>query len=281
MVDAIQAGQGPAELLSKVLTKMLIPLYFYFFLWPSLHKTFFSGPDNDQLHANDTNSTEHVHDDLPPPEYHPFKAWGMFLLNIFMTFSAFFAFILLMIYLKQESLLYVPSAPIQFIDQNPPRYKSPDERQMRYDEVWLRTADGIKIQGWFIHHGESAQQKRTVMFLHENAGNIGLRMDFFEILYKQCDCNILAVAYRGYSASEGTPNQEGIMLDAQQMILYLRSNTMINLNRVFLDGRSLGGAVALHLCRILDDESSKHGKAPFFKGAVIENTFTSICDMAD
>lgn len=129
-----------------------------------------------------------------------------------------------------------------------------------------------------MHHGLATKQKRTVMFLHENAGNIGLRMDFFELLYKKVDCNIFSVAYRGYSDSEGTPNQDGIMLDAQAMVQFLKSNSQIDQTRVYLDGRSLGGAVGLHLSSLLCQQKSG---SPYFRGLIIENTFTSISAMAD
>jgi fermentation-respiration switch protein FrsA (DUF1100 family) len=43
-----------------------------------------------------------------------------------------------------------------------------------------------------------------------------------------------------------------------------------------LVGRSLGGAVAIHTLRELEEINDS-----YFKGAIIENTFTSINDMAD
>jgi hypothetical protein len=45
---------------------------------------------------------------------------------------------------------------------------------------------------------------------------------------------------------------------------------------VFLIGRSLGGAVAIHLLAKLSQNNQS-----IFAGAIIENTFTSIPDMAD
>jgi len=50
----------------------------------------------------------------------------------------------------------------------------------------------------------------------------------------------------------------------------------INKEKVFLLGRSLGGAVALNLIHNLDAKA-KH----IIKGVIIESTFTSISDMAD
>ena len=43
--------------------------------------------------------------------------------------------------------------------------------------------------------------RTTLLFMHENAGNIGLRMDYFEMLYRDLDFNVLVFAYRGFSDS--------------------------------------------------------------------------------
>jgi hypothetical protein len=47
-------------------------------------------------------------------------------------------------------MLYVPASPYQFIEQNPERYGSPNDRDMKYEEIWLKASDGIKLQGWFM-----------------------------------------------------------------------------------------------------------------------------------
>ena len=60
--------------------------------------------------------------------------------------------------------------------------------------------------------------------------------------------NIVAVAYRGYSSSEGSPTQEGIMLDTEAVLEYAKTEPRINNEKVFLLGRSLGGAVGIHTC---------------------------------
>ena len=46
-----------------------------------------------------------------------------------------------------------------------------------------------------------ANKRETLIFFHENAGNIGLRLDWFQLVYTNLGVNILAVAYRGFSAS--------------------------------------------------------------------------------
>ena len=111
--------------------------------------------------------------------------------------------------------------------------------------------------------------------MHENAGTIGLRLDFYQLLYRELNVNIVTFAYRGYSESEGTPTEEGLKYDAHAIINHLNKlidNNKIDKSSLFIQGRSLGGAVAMYTLN----------KYPhMFKGAIIENTFTSISDMVD
>ena len=85
--------------------------------------------------------------------------------------------------------------------QNPPRYLDPSRRDINYEEIWIETKDQIKLQGWFMFQKFEPEKQRTIIFMHENAGNIGLRLDWFEMIYKGLGVNILSVAYRGYSSS--------------------------------------------------------------------------------
>lgn len=54
-------------------------------------------------------------------------------------------------------------------------------------------------------------------------------------------------SYRGYGMSEGKPNQRGLQLDAQAALDHLLSRDDVDGNKVVVFGRSLGGAVAIHL----------------------------------
>lgn len=126
--------------------------------------------------------------------------WLYSIIRFVGTIAVFAVVMLLLIYLKQESMLFVPGSPIQFIHENPEPYKSPLIRQLSYEEVTVKTKDGLQLQGWFMYF-EGHADKDTVVFFHENAGNIGLRLDYFERLCKQVGVNVLCVAYRGYSGS--------------------------------------------------------------------------------
>lgn len=53
--------------------------------------------------------------------------------------------------------------------------------------------------------------------MHENSGNIGTRMDYFDKLVKAVGVNVLCIAYRGYSRSEGKPTEAGLIMDAKEV----------------------------------------------------------------
>ena len=46
--------------------------------------------------------------------------------------------------------------------------------------------------------------------MHENTGNLGMNLDYFETLVKKVGVNVLCVSYRGYSKSEGVPSEQGL-----------------------------------------------------------------------
>jgi hypothetical protein len=44
--------------------------------------------------------------------------------------------------------------------------------------------------------------------------DIGTRIHFIQHIQERCDANVLLVAYRGYSDSDGTPTEGGLQQDA-------------------------------------------------------------------
>jgi len=88
--------------------------------------------------------------------------------------------------------------------------------------------------------------------------------------------NCVIFGYRGYGKSEGSPSEEGVMIDGMAMAKYVFEDKVaekyIDRENVFLFGRSLGGAVA---ARVALEKSFP------FKGIIIENTFTTLGDLVD
>jgi len=55
---------------------------------------------------------------------------------------------------------------------------------MDYRDVFLKASDKTNLHGWMIlQPKDKMRQAPTVIFMHENAGNIGLRMDYFHSLH--------------------------------------------------------------------------------------------------
>jgi pimeloyl-ACP methyl ester carboxylesterase len=77
--------------------------------------------------------------------------------------------------------------------------------------------------------------------------SISFSLQNAQLLYRRCNINILLFDYRGYGKSTGAPSEIGLYTDALAVYDYVRKRNDLNQQKIFLFGRSLGGAVALHL----------------------------------
>jgi len=180
-------------------------------------------------------------------------------------------------YYNQNLLLYcnyLPKNSQGTYTYLPSRYNLP------FEDVYLTTRDNVRIHAWFIRYRhakgydlmEAYVNTPTIIYFHGNAGNISHRLHTVKDLYKHVKCNILLVSYRGYGQSEGSPSEHGLICDAEAALNFIYERKDINHDKVFVFGRSLGGAVALRLATL---HSNK------IKGVIVENTFTSVPDMID
>jgi len=174
----------------------------------------------------------------------------------------------------QDSLLYMPNidnrkGEKRLLKYNPQGYLSPSEYSLNYEEHYLLTKDNVKIHCWLLLQDPKARSP-TVVFFHGNAGNIGFRLPNARNIYYCTGSNVLLVEYRGYGNSQGAPSEQGLKLDAQAAIEFLLNRPDIDSTKIFLFGRSLGGAVALAAAQACPDK---------IRGIIVENTFTSIDDM--
>jgi len=127
--------------------------------------------------------------------------------------------------------------------------------------------------------GEDSANVPTILFCHANTGNIGLRIPNFAKMIETLQVNIFALDYRGFGNSEGTPDETGIIQDALSSWEWLQGaakDGRIDGERIFVFGRSLGGAVSIALAHTLQ----QRGEA-VPRGIILENTFTSISDLVD
>ncbi|MFN3987728.1 MAG: alpha/beta hydrolase [Rhodocyclaceae bacterium] len=168
-----------------------------------------------------------------------------------------YAGIALLMYATQSRQIYFPIGPLA---------TTPLAHGMPYEDVRLRTADGVHLHGWYVPAPEA---RGTLLFFHGNAGNISHRIDSIRI-FQELGLSVFIVDYRGYGLSEGRPSEQGTYLDAEAAWRWLRDERGVAAERVLVFGRSLGAAVAARLTA---------GVAP--GGVILESPFSSAPDLAE
>ena len=84
------------------------------------------------------------------------------------------------------------------------------------------------------------------------------------------DIDVLYLTFVGNSV--GTPNETGLNIDADTVLLYAVKHPKLRNSKVIVFGQSLGGAVAVSLA---------HRYPELVSGVILENTFKSISSMVD
>ncbi|CAN6563734.1 unnamed protein product [Malus baccata var. baccata] len=93
----------------------------------------------------------------------------------------------------QERLVYVPVLP--GLTKSYPI--TPARLRLTYEDVWLRSSDGVRLHAWFIKLFPLCRGP-TLLFFQENAGNIAHRLEMVRIMLQQLQCNVFMLSYRGY-----------------------------------------------------------------------------------
>jgi uncharacterized protein len=126
---------------------------------------------------------------------------------------------------------------------------TPERHGIDYQIEEFQAADGVSLNAWFLpaqdKDGTTGANKATVLFLHGNAENISTH--FRNIMWlPHEDYNVLALDYRGYGASEGSPTLAGAQLDIDAAMRHLLAHKGVDPNRIVILGQSLGGALAIY-----------------------------------
>jgi fermentation-respiration switch protein FrsA (DUF1100 family) len=166
---------------------------------------------------------------------------------------AVFGGFLLLIYFAQRSLMYFPERT-----RTAPAAAGLPEAE----EVVLDTADGEKVIAWHI---PPKGEHRVVLYFHGNGGSLRFRAGRFRMLTAN-GLGLLAVSYRGYGGSSGSPTEPGLLADAAAAYAYAAARYPAE--RIALWGESLGSGVAVALAA-----SHKVGRV------LLEAPFTSAADV--
>jgi uncharacterized protein len=170
------------------------------------------------------------------------------------TLGALYMMALAYLYVFQRLFLYAPS-PVEI---SPAEVKLPQAQVVR-----LKTMDGETIVAWWI---PPQGDKPVTLFLHGNGDRLDKRAKRFEMMIEKGE-GLLAVSYRGYGGSTGSPSEEGLHADAVAAYTWLVER--MPPERIVVHGYSLGTAVAVKL-------ASEHP----IKALALESPFLSALAMA-
>jgi fermentation-respiration switch protein FrsA (DUF1100 family) len=157
-------------------------------------------------------------------------------------------------YFAQRSLLYFPDRV-----RRPPASVGLSDTE----EVSLESADGERLLAW---HTPSRAGRPLVIYFQGNGGGLDLRAGRFRALAAQ-GIGFLALNYRGYGGSTGTPTERGLLLDAQAAYAFAAAHQ--GAEHIVLWGESLGTGVAV----------ATAARDPVAR-IVLESPYTSIADVA-
>jgi fermentation-respiration switch protein FrsA (DUF1100 family) len=107
--------------------------------------------------------------------------------------------------------------------------------------VTFASSDGEKLVAWYLPPDAG---KPLVIYFQGNAGGLAARVGRFTGLTAD-GTGLLALCYRGYGGSSGTPSEDGLIRDAEAAYGFARE--CIPARRIVLFGESLGTAVAVAL----------------------------------
>jgi uncharacterized protein len=150
---------------------------------------------------------------------------------------------ILLIFICVITLLFIPGClNNRFYQPNQTIYKTPDQYNLHYEDVFFKSKDGTKLHGWFIPAVGDAVG--TVIHFHGNFGNLTY---YFNQIYwlPLNNFNVFTFDYRGYGQSEGAPSRHGIYEDSVSAIEYIMSNPTSTPSNVYVFAQSLGGGNAV------------------------------------
>ena len=159
------------------------------------------------------------------------------------------------LFFKQRSMLF----PIPPVGRTAPAAAGLPEAE----EHVLTTADGERVIVW---HVPAKPGRPVILFFHGNGDFLAGRVSRFRDLISD-GTGLVALSFRGYAGSTGSPSEEGLLKDAAAA--YAFTAARYDASRIVAWGFSLGTGVAVAI-------ASEHPVAKL----ILEAPYTSTVDVA-
>ena len=141
-------------------------------------------------------------------------------------------------------------------------YADPAAVGLRFEEISIAAADGVRLSGWYCLPGEGTRHRADVVFYHGNGGNISHRLSKIRAL-AGLGLGVLIVDYRGFGSSEGEPDDAGILRDANASFRSARTRAAARGTPLGIYGESIGSLPAIR-------QAAANGDAAFL---ILEGSF--------
>ncbi|PHQ27474.1 alpha/beta hydrolase [Marinobacter guineae] len=149
-------------------------------------------------------------------------------------------------------------------------YITPDRLNLSYEDIYIDTADGETLHGWWLPAEAPENDARgTVYFLHGNAQNISSHILNVAWLPEK-GYNVFTIDYRGYGKSTGDPDIEGALHDVETGLRWLVAKPDVNDQPLYILGQSLGGGLGIALA----SEWTQRKEQPRLDGVILDSTFS-------
>jgi uncharacterized protein len=152
-----------------------------------------------------------------------------FLITVLVAYGAVCA----TMFFAQRQLLYFPDPAAM----NPASVGLPQAEVLA-----LQTADGERVVAWWVAPRDD--NAPVFLYLHGNGANLHARAQRFARLIDG-GAGLLALSWRGYGGSSGSPSEAGLHADAKAA--YAAAVQRVPAQRLVLYGESLGTTVATML----------------------------------
>ena len=136
-----------------------------------------------------------------------------------------------------------------------------------FEEYEFESGDGTKLVGWYLPQPGATE---TVLVCHGNAENVAQSSPHMGYALRSVlNANVFTFDYRGYGKSEGSPNEAGVLADAEASLAWLSEKTGKPTSEIIVVGHSIGGGPATHL-----------GSVNPLRALILQRTFASIVEPA-
>jgi uncharacterized protein len=124
----------------------------------------------------------------------------------------------------------------------------PAHLALRERTVTFSATDGTRLSAWIVPAARADSSGMWLLICHGNYGNIGYgkRPEFMASM-RDLGVNLFAFDYRGFGASEGSPEEKGLYADAMASYRYLTDSLRVPPEQIVIFGHSLGSGVAVEL----------------------------------